>query len=129
MEPNNNITYEPLPENPKDQFLLADELTGGRGFPDIINSRRYVRFMRVLRRHSPIAEGELAGRCSERIFMPEWQPMVEWFVKQGYATLSKGSVGRSLIVSITEKGEAFCEYKLGPKPTPVESNVSVGAPA
>lgn len=108
---------ERLRQDRDDQFLLAEALVGGNPFvfPDCINSRRYVRFIRNLRRHGSMAEGELAARCGERMFLPEWQPMIDWFVKQGWVALTPGKVGRALTVTLTDKGEEWCAFKLGPK--------------
>ncbi|MGA9158291.1 MAG: hypothetical protein WB249_15995 [Candidatus Sulfotelmatobacter sp.] len=112
-----------FPEIPDDQFKLAGELSGPYGFPDVINSRRYVRLLRIVRKYGPIKEGQLADKCGEKMFMPDWSPMIQRLssLPFEYIKLTPAGYGKASLISLTEKGEEWCKYKLDPKPTPAES--------
>ena len=120
QEINKQDTHEE-PGKPGDDFLLSQELVGGNPyiFPDVINSRRYVRLLRNLRKSQPIGEGILAAKCGERMFLPEWSVMVTRLVEWGFITLTPvKDVAKAVTVSLTDKGEQWCKHKLDPKPQP-----------
>lgn len=113
----------------KDDLLFAEEFKYGPGLldTDLEKSARASRFLRHLRRLSPIAEGQLAAYCGEKLYLPQWTPLLKWFETNGYIDLTPTGRGRAVTVTITEKGEQMAADKLGPKPAePVASSTSVG---
>ena len=97
-----------------DQFALADVLGN-----DYVTSARAMRVMRVLWKKA-ITEGVLASKCNERPFLHEWTLLINKLVELGYNNSDFSGHGTTKIISLTENGERFLEYKLGPKePEPV----------
>jgi hypothetical protein len=108
-----------FPEDPDDQFKLAEELsTNPFSFPNVIDSRRFVRLLRIVRKHAPITEGKLANLCEESSCMPRWQTMIQRLCSSPFEfiKLTPTGHGRAVHVSLTERGEEWCKLKIDPKP-------------
>jgi hypothetical protein len=108
-------------------LVFAHELRTGPGLLDLnlVDGNRYARFFRNAQKYSPIAEGELAAKCSEKMFMPDWAPMVEWFVKKNFVDLTPAGRGRAMIVSLTENGTQFAVELFGEAAQPAKPTEAV----
>lgn len=93
-----------------DQFKLSEELGG-----DHIASARIMRIMRTLREQSPLKEGELCNALGSRTFLPEWKYWLSKLEEFGFITIEPTGHGVARRVTLTDVGEQFLEYKLGPK--------------
>jgi hypothetical protein len=91
-----------------DQFALADQV-------GIINSNRLMKILRHTRKYGPLTEGELAGKCCERLFLPEWAGFINQLLQWGWIEAKPTGRGNYRSISLTATGEQFMEYQIGPK--------------
>ena len=116
-----NRPTSPLKGDPLfDQFLLADVLGG-----DYITSARAMKVLRKLR-NGPVTEGLLANKCNERVFLREWALLINKIIEAGYIKSELSGRGLTKLISLTDNGEQFLEFKLGPKVVEEPMEVSDG---
>jgi hypothetical protein len=91
-----------------DQFALADQV-------GIINSNRFMKILRHARKYGPLTEGELAGKCCERMFFPEWSQFINTLLQWNWIEVKPTGRANYRTVELTALGEEFMEHTIGPK--------------
>lgn len=102
-----------------DQFVLVEQV-------GIVNSNRLMKILRNLRKYAPIQEGVLAGKCCERMFLPEWPQFINQLLQWGYIETKPTGRGNYRNISLTALGEEFLEHTIGPKVVEATTEVSHG---
>ncbi|SPF44749.1 hypothetical protein SBA1_550114 [Candidatus Sulfotelmatobacter kueseliae] len=102
----------PAPVDMKSEVF--DQFCGLTG--DLITDKRLMKVLRNLRRWGTLGEGELAAKCCERVFMPDWEPLITFLLEKKLIEAEKTGHGKAQIFKLTEKGELYLHEKLDPKP-------------
>jgi hypothetical protein len=95
---------------------VFDQFAGLTG--DLIADKRLMKILRQLRK-GKTGEGALAASCGERVFLPDWDVLINLLLKFEYVVVEATGHGRSKTVALTAKGEEFLQYKIGDKVEPV----------
>lgn len=96
-----------------DPFKLSEALGG-----DYVTSSRLMNILRLLRTKGNLVGGDIAARCGERVFRPEWQQLLNKLIEFRYIAVAPTGHGTAQLISLTDAGREFLDDAIGPEEVP-----------